>query len=243
MSSYARWSKLNESLSFPLGVSSLSSLGVSGGFQAYEESKKKKKMDIGDEIPADEPEGEEDADDEEGESKGKKLPPWLQKKGHDEPDGDEGGEGCCSCHAKGDEHKPFCKKAKKGMKKSKKQMQEEMFAPYQDCQYEQFPEVGSDEYRDAFFKSVAGHMGAPGKRHWSGVDLGEEVLFQPENDQLPQQQVPTAGQVGYAPVGRVGGDLGPAAQAKPEWEQQWRPIADEMQGLIDQWDSFQSRLK
>ena len=236
---YNKWQRLNESLGFPLGVKSASSLGAIGGFMAYEESKKKK-MDIGDEVPADEPEGEEDSDDDGDEPKGKKLPPWLQKKdkGHEEPDGDEG----CSCGK--NPHTEFCKKkAKKDMKKkSKKEMQAEMFSSYEDCQYKQMPEVGSDEYRDAFFKSVAGHMGAPGKRHGSGVDLGEEVLFQPENDQLPQPQTPTAGQIGFAPTGRVGGDLGPAPQAKPEWEQQWRPLADEMQGLIDQWDAVNNKL-
>ena len=228
---------LNESLGFPLSVKSLNSLGVMGGFQSYDEGKKKK-MDIGDEVPADdEEEPDADADDEDGEEedKGKKLPPWLKKKdtGHSEPDGDEG----CSC--KGGQHTEFCKKNMK--KKASKKMKAEMFSGYEDCNFKPFPEVGSDEYRDSFFKSIEGHMGAPNTRHWSGVDLEEEVLFQPQDDQIPQPQG-GPGQPGFAPVGRVGGDLGNSSEEKPAWESQWKTVSDEMQGLIDQWDSFNSKL-
>jgi hypothetical protein len=236
MSSYTRWQVLNESLGFPLGVTTAASLGISGGFQAFEE--KKKKMDIGDEVPADD--GEEsakDADDDEGEAKGKKLPPWLKKKGGDEPDGDEGG---CGCSCGKTPHTEFCKK--KCKKKSKKQMQAEMFDGYQDCQYKEFPEVGSDEYRASFFKSLEGHMGHPGKRWDSGVNLEEEILFEPKNEQDPMLQ-PGPGQIGYAPVGRVGGVGSEQApqQNLPAWEQDWKPVAEQMESLIEQWDRVRAK--
>lgn len=204
---YNTWHKLNEALGFPLGITNATSLGVTNTFQLDEKKmeSKKKKMDLdGGEIDVSDSD-DDDGDDDDMDSDD--SAPMISKKPVD---------GDCDC-----DKVPMMMKKK--MKKDVKK--ESLF----DGSYEarnEVPEVGSDEFRDYFFKSINSHFQAPANKNWSGVNLGEEVLFEPSDNDLPVTQSPKAGEVGFAPTAPVGGYVDQPAQPAA-WEAGWTKVAEQ----------------
>lgn len=221
MSDYTRWQLLNESLGFPLGISTPSILP---GFTALEEAKKgKKKMDVDVDDDEDEEEDEEENEPEEEDEEDSDKELVVDK---DEKEKEDKPEGCCSCEKP--ELAPgglMCKKCKKNCsKKQKKMKNENIFAPYEKVSFEPMPEIGSEEYRQSFWKSLNGHFDDPRKKFASGVKLGEEVLIAPTADETPVE--PQAGEPGYAPMTRIG-SFASQAPAKADWEQQWNQLGEQ----------------
>ena len=122
------------------------------------------------------------------------------------------------------------KMMKKKMKGKK--MQSETTDPFGSyyTPHNQQPDLGSKEYAEDFYRSLEDHFGNPNQKFDTGVDLEEEVIFkpQPEEDNPIWQTEPKAGEPGFAPVGKVGGNLG-GEQTPPtaDWEQQWSPVSDQ----------------
>jgi hypothetical protein len=199
-------------------------LGIAGFHQIEE---KKKKMDGEDLLrPEDDEEGDElEDDDEEGDGK----PEIDIDEPADEPDTDKPP---CSCGKPDFDDKGFCKGCKK-MKKAKKcakktLKKENVFGPYEHNAFQKMPEVGTEEYRQMFFKSITDHFGNPTMRHDGGINLEEEVVFEPRDDQAPLSQEPRPGEVGFAPQTRVGGNLGgDDTPPKADWEQQWQQVKEQ----------------
>ena len=272
MSEYTRWQQLNESLGFPLGVKTAASLGITGGFTGFEEAKKcKKKKMNGMEVPAEEEEEEEEEDIDIEEkpglgkpSLGKKKPKICTVGDKDDEDEDIGDEDVeIGAEEEEEEEGPmgkgpmgkgpmgkspmFCRKGMKSgqKKKAKKSMKEDIFASYRGTEFEETPEVGSEEYRQEFFRSLADHFSDPDKKHGSGVDLGEEVIFEPRDDTTPLAQTPVPGQPGSSPYTRIG-EMPSAPPIKSDWEEQWEevPMAEEFiqqTGLGDSFDEFKKK--
>ena len=127
---------------------------------------------------------------------------------------------------------------KKNMKKDKKKMPNESTDPFGSyySPHNDQAELGSKEYAQEFYKSLGEHFGNPNEKFDSGVDLGEEVIFKPRPEEdspvwqaEPQASEPQAGEPGFAPVNKVGGNLGgEQTPARAEWEQQWSPISDQI---------------
>jgi len=96
--------------------------------------------------------------------------------------------------------------------------------------HNQQPELGSEEYAKEFYHSLEDHFGNPNQKFDSGVDLEEEVIFkpQPEEDSPVWQAEPKPGDPGFAPIGKVGGNLGgEQTPVRADWEQQWSPVSDQ----------------
>lgn len=204
---YGTWHKLNEALGFPLGVTNASSLGITNSFLLDEKKQpSKKKMDLdGGEIDVSD-DGDEDDDDMGDDDGGDVSAPSISKKPVDSD---------CGC----DKVPAMMMK-----KKMKKGIKEALFdSGYQ--AKEETPEVGSPEFRDYFFKSINSHFKPATSKNWSGINLGEEVLFEPTDANLPVAQEPKAGEVGFAPMGVVGGNSA-APVAPANWESGWTQMAE-----------------
>jgi len=234
MSEYTRWQQLNESLGFPLGVKSMSNLGITG--LGLEEAKKKKKMN-GDDVPPppDEDEEEDDEldidikdDDDDDIEIGDKKPCKCDKPdfGDDDDDEDEGpGPGPMFCkNCKGMKSGQKKKKGKKRMKDKKCMKEEDIFASYRGTTFKENPDIGSDEYRQEFFKSLSDHFSDPNKKFDDGVDLGEEVLFEPRDEVAPLAQTPVPGSPGSSPYTRLGEDAPAKEPEKADWEKQFNKV-------------------
>jgi len=228
MSEFTRWQMLNEALGFPLGVKSAQSLGIAG----FHLEEKKKKMGVGDEIapPDDDDEDELDVDDEDEDEDDKPELPVDDDKPDDAPDADKPP---CSCGKPDIDDKGFCKKCKKRCKKNAKKhakkalKKEDVFGSYEDSSFQEMPEVGSEEYRQAFLKSLEDHFGDPKRRHGGGVNLEEEVVFEPQDNQSPLTE-PKPGEAGFAPQTRIGGELGGQdTPPKADWEKQWQQVGEQ----------------
>lgn len=219
MSEYTRWKQLNEALGFPLGVKSATSLGIAGSDSLEEGKKSKKKMDVGGEIALSKGKfGDDDDDDGDDDDLSDDKPSFLKDKS-DEP------EGSCKC----DEpmEKPgvamMCKKCGKHMKKNmRKKMKESVFSSYNESAYKSGPEIGTAEFRQSFFQSLNEHFGNPNERNYSGVDLGEEVIFSPADD----DSHPEPGETGFAPKARIG-ETPSEPVAKADWEKSWTAVAEQ----------------
>jgi len=92
----------------------------------------------------------------------------------------------------------------------------------------------------------------PNRKYSSGVDLGEEVIFEPQDENAPLNPEPSAGEPGFAPMQRVGGNLGGDRTPQPAaWEKNWShiPTAEEAQaflaqaGLSESFDAWKQRQK
>lgn len=227
MSEFTRWQQLNEALGFPLGVKNSQSLGLSG--VSFDE--RKKKMDYDDEqgeVPGEQDTGPDEYEDEDEEEKEVDV---LDK---DDDDDDEDGEKKpCDCDKPELDAKAFCKKCKKYSKKNAKKnakknlKKESAFSPYNEFQFEQMPEVGTEEYREKFFASLKDHFGDPNQKHDDGINLEEEIIFEPTDDQLPKSENPQPGQPGFAPQSRIGGFGGQDTPPRADWEQQWQQIGEQ----------------
>lgn len=248
MSEFTRWQKLNESLGFPLGVKSAASFGVASGFSELEESKKK--MDVADLVSNDDDDDEDEGDDDEI-----KVGPDSDS---DEGDDDGDSNGGCGCGDKSEPGKlPFmCKKCGKKMKKKlsatsfglagalmkkklkKKNMKESMFDSYQDdTLFRDAPELGSEEYANEFRKSIMSHFGNPNEKFSTGVNLGEEVIFEPQDENAPLVSNPQPGSVGFAPATRIGSELPPKPE-KADWEQSWTQMTEAFKVLSNHIGNF-----
>jgi hypothetical protein len=189
MLKYNEWKQLNENFGgpIPLGLGRPNVVGLMGAHNLEEAAKKGKKKMFGDVEPEEEPEDEEPEDEEEDEPKGK-----CDEKPEKEP---EEGDETEKEPEEGDEKPDFLmskKKSKcKSCKKSKKKMTKE---------------------EQEWYNSVMGQIGSnPNEKHWDGFsEIQEDSLVAPsdpnaglaDNGELKQAQ---PGEVGYAPVQRVGG--------------------------------------
>lgn len=207
---------------------------------------------FGDEEMGDEESGEEGLDGEEGEE-GMDMPKPKKKlfgNPHDNsafmrrmkkeakevevevPDEDD--DSCdCKCGGEDDgekvitDDKPefLMKKKMKGGKKKCckkcKKMKAEVYNPYR----RPVPVEDTDE---AFAKSIASHFGHVNQKFNDGLDgMREDLLLSP-TDNLE----PVAGQVGYAPQGRIGAPLGSA-----------EPVAETVSGLMKRIANLEKQIK
>jgi len=227
MSEFTRWMALNESLGFPLGVKSATNLGISNGLPSLDEAKaKKKKMD--DEIDID---GDVGGEDEEPDSDDVIV---KSKPEDDDVDGDKGSCSCDNPVARNPEApQMMCKKCSKKMsKKMKKKMKKEstdLFADYYGFTPVPMHKVGTKEYEADFQKSMVNHFGNPKQTFDSGVNLDEEVLFEPKDDTYP---TPQAGQVGSSPYTRIG-EFNSEKPPKSEWEEKFVQVQEHLAKIVN----------
>lgn len=206
MISYKQWQTMNESfvgtfasiLSNPVTVGGVVG-GLGGTEAALEEGKKKcKKMDagtIGDEK--DEKDVESDApDDKEGDDKGKKLPPWLQKKseakdsGSFDPEGDQAGKVLPWLNRKGNHGAQDKKNAHDKLQKISDKVKKE----------------AAEAIDDLFFASLRSQAGTATTKNSDGFtaltddQLATAVRPEPTVEESEESQ---PGDVGFAPNGRL----------------------------------------
>jgi hypothetical protein len=187
MSEYTRWQMLNEALGFPLGVKSAASMGIAGGFAALEEAKKKKMaLDMGDGDGDDEDDVEVDLDDDDDEDEDEDLGSGEEVDVGDEDD-EEGEVGPKISFGKGEmmmkkkmskcgmkKKMSGCKHMKKEDVEALKNDNKDIFSQYRDVAFEETPEIGSEEYREKFFQSIAGHASNPDRNSMAASTLAKK---------------------------------------------------------------------
>lgn len=223
MLDYKKYKLLQESFgSLNLGLSKPTNLGINSQFNFEEAKKGKKKMD-GDLVDDEEDDDDEvkvkvskdvDVDDVEDDEEDDDVEDIVDDEEEDDDDD------FCPCSKPKIGEGKKCMKCMKKMKKKmssgkkKKKMKEESIGSFWDQNYQTnytLPEVGSSAYRTKFFESINNQMSVP-QRNYDGTSLHyeEDVLVSPHDRDV----TPSAGEVGFAPQGRV--DLTPQQQAAVE---------------------------
>lgn len=170
MIDYKRWKQLNESFGFPLSIKSPVQIGALASI--LDEKKHSKKMlgDVEDGIG-----GGDDVD-------------VQVKKPVDVPaekpeDDDDHGDCDCDCHkGGGDDDVKMCKKCSKKMKKNMKKEDTNPAVEFMNSLNSYVADnksykLGTEEYRQEFFKSLARQFGTPGQKYDDGKTFGEDLLL------------------------------------------------------------------
>lgn len=185
MLSYKQWKLLNENFGLvSMGVKSHNTVAITGNNLELDEAKKMKKKMLDDEKVPMEDEPEEVEDDEE----------------EDVPE-EKPEEDCCDDDEDADDEAPeekekitmpimgMKKKMKKKMKKESTETEEKV--------------VESNPLHDQWRISVKNWLNPDvPQKNWDGMPVKEDALLPPSEEQAP---APKPGELGYAPVGRIGG--------------------------------------